>query len=87
MSNPAGPIRQAAAAETISTHVLDLARGVGGRDVPVTLQIKSADGQWRDEATRFDRDARPIETLPAAYRPLAPGRTRGVSPAAIGVTE
>jgi len=48
-----------AAAETISTHVLDLARGVGGRDVPVTLQIKSADGGWRDLATsRTDENGR-----------------------------
>ena len=48
-----------AAAETISTHVLDLARGVGGRDVPVTLQIKSTDGGWRDLATsRTDENGR-----------------------------
>lgn len=40
----------AALAEGISTHVLDLARGVGGKDVPVTLEIKSADGSWRQVA-------------------------------------
>ncbi len=40
----------AASAEGISTHVLDLARGVGGRDVPVTLEIKQADGNWRELA-------------------------------------
>ncbi|MDP1598419.1 hydroxyisourate hydrolase [Phenylobacterium sp.] len=33
-------------AEGISTHVLDLARGVGGKDVPVKLEIKQADGSW-----------------------------------------
>lgn len=35
-----------AGAAEISTHVLDLARGVGGRDVPVVLWQKSADGHW-----------------------------------------
>lgn len=35
-----------AGAAEISTHVLDLARGVGGRDVPVTLARKSDDGRW-----------------------------------------
>lgn len=48
-----------ASAETISTHVLDLARGVGGRDVPVTLEIKDADGGWRQLATaRTDENGR-----------------------------
>lgn len=47
-----------ASAETISTHVLDLARGVGGRDVPVTLAIKEGDG-WRQLATaRTDENGR-----------------------------
>jgi len=39
-----------ALAEGISTHVLDLARGVGGKDVPVTLEIKQADGSWKQLA-------------------------------------
>lgn len=39
-----------ALAEGISTHVLDLARGVGGQDVPVTLEIKQADGSWHQLA-------------------------------------
>jgi len=48
-----------ASAETISTHVLDLARGVGGRDVPVTLAIKDSDGGWRQLATaRTDDNGR-----------------------------
>ncbi|MEN5363399.1 hydroxyisourate hydrolase [Brevundimonas intermedia] len=48
-----------ASAETISTHVLDLARGVGGRDVPVTLAIKQDDGGWRQLATaRTDENGR-----------------------------
>jgi 5-hydroxyisourate hydrolase len=36
----------AASAAEISTHVLDLARGIGGRDVPVVLLKKAGDGRW-----------------------------------------
>lgn len=36
-----------AAAADISTHVLDLARGVGGKAVPVVLSRRSADGDWQ----------------------------------------
>lgn len=35
-----------AAAAEISTHVLDLARGVGGTGVPVTLSRRDARGAW-----------------------------------------
>ena len=35
-------------AAEISTHVLDLARGVGGKDVPVVLLKRAADGQWSE---------------------------------------
>jgi 5-hydroxyisourate hydrolase len=35
-----------AAAGQISTHVLDLAQGVGGADVPVTLAQRDAGGTW-----------------------------------------
>jgi 5-hydroxyisourate hydrolase len=49
----------AASAEGISTHVLDLASGVGGKDVPVTLEIRQADGSWRQVATaRTDDNGR-----------------------------
>ncbi|RYY28499.1 MAG: hydroxyisourate hydrolase [Sphingomonadales bacterium] len=34
-------------ATEISTHILDLARGIGGQNVPVTLSKRSADGQWQ----------------------------------------
>jgi len=48
-----------AAAESISTHVLDLARGVGGANVPVTLEIKQADGTWKTIGTaRTDENGR-----------------------------
>lgn len=35
-----------AAAAEISTHVLDLARGVGGAGVPVTLSKRDGGGTW-----------------------------------------
>lgn len=34
-------------AKGISTHVLDLASGLGGSGVPVVLEVKSEDGQWK----------------------------------------
>jgi 5-hydroxyisourate hydrolase len=37
-----------AGAADISTHVLDLARGVGGQGVPVTLAKRTADGRWKE---------------------------------------
>lgn len=36
-----------AMAAGISTHVLDLVRGEGGKNLPVTLSIKEQDGMWR----------------------------------------
>lgn len=33
-------------AAEISTHILDLSRGVGGQNVPVTLSKRGADGKW-----------------------------------------
>lgn len=48
-----------AAAADISTHVLDLARGVGGTNVPVTLSRRAPDGTWRRVAeARTDADGR-----------------------------
>lgn len=49
----------AASAAEISTHVLDLARGVGGRNVPVVLLRKSGDGRWVELArARTDENGR-----------------------------
>lgn len=49
----------AASAAEISTHVLDLARGVGGRDVPVALSRRSSEGQWSEVAkSRTDENGR-----------------------------
>lgn len=48
-----------AVAADISTHVLDLARGVGGKGVPVTLARRGDDGQWRQvAAAATDADGR-----------------------------
>lgn len=40
-----------AAAAEISTHVLDLARGVGGEGVPVILSKRDAKGAWLEVGT------------------------------------
>jgi 5-hydroxyisourate hydrolase len=49
----------AAPAAEISTHVLDLARGIGGRDVPVVLFRKSGDGGWAEVGrARTDENGR-----------------------------
>lgn len=42
-----GTIASPVAAAEISTHVLDLARGVGGKTVPVTLAKRADDGRWQ----------------------------------------
>jgi 5-hydroxyisourate hydrolase len=48
-----------AAAADISTHVLDLARGVGGKAVPVVLSKRSASGDWQNVgAATTDADGR-----------------------------
>ena len=41
-----GALAAPAHAAEISTHVLDLARGVGGQSVPVTLAKRDAEGRW-----------------------------------------
>lgn len=54
----AGAAAPAAAAD-LSTHVLDLARGVGGRNVPVVLVKRTADGSWVQVGTaRTDANGR-----------------------------
>lgn len=48
-----------AAAAEISTHVLDLAAGVGGANVPVTLSKRDAAGTWVEVGTaRTDQNGR-----------------------------
>ena len=43
-----GMMATAAPAAEISTHVLDLARGIGGRNVPVVLLRKADGGRWTE---------------------------------------
>lgn len=50
----------AAQAEGISTHVLDLARGVGGQGVPVVLERADGDG-WTEVGTGTTQDNGRVE--------------------------
>ncbi|MEG3166495.1 hydroxyisourate hydrolase [Sphingomonas sp. PB2P19] len=43
-----GTLSTPATAADISTHVLDLAIGVGGKAVPVTLSKRAGDGRWQE---------------------------------------
>ena len=38
-------------AEGISTHVLDLSSGIGGKNVPVVLELKDKNGVWSKVAS------------------------------------
>lgn len=65
----------AASAEGFSSHVLDVARGTGGIDIPVTLERQQEDGSWRRLAkSRTDANGRvrsfgdDIEVEAAVYR-------------------
>lgn len=56
----------AVSAAEITTHVLDLARGVGGRDIPVSLSKESGGGQWSEVAkSRTDENGR-VRAFPDA---------------------
>lgn len=62
-------------AAEISTHVLDLARGVGGRDVPVVLLRKADNGRWdevgrgrTDQAGRVRSFGEPSRFAPGTYK-------------------
>ncbi|RJT22838.1 hydroxyisourate hydrolase [Chakrabartia godavariana] len=64
-----------AAAATVSTHVLDLAQGIGGRGVPVVLEAKGAEGRWQevarattDENGRVRSFGDKVEAAPGLYR-------------------
>jgi 5-hydroxyisourate hydrolase len=51
----------------ISTHVLDIARGVPAKDVPVQLGRQDASGKWQPLwSGRTDADGRCSELLPAS---------------------
>lgn len=55
-------------AAEISTHVLDLARGVGGRNVPVILLKKSGDGRWVERARARTDDNGRVRSFGAATK-------------------
>ncbi|WPU66548.1 hydroxyisourate hydrolase [Peredibacter starrii] len=62
-------------ANGISTHVLDLATGVGGKNVPVILELKSKEGNWTrfatgvtDENGRIKSFNSPIKVSKGIYR-------------------
>lgn len=71
-----------APAAEISTHILDLARGIGGRDVPVVLLKKSGDGRWAEVARgQTDENGRvrsfgDLKRFPAGIYKLAFDMTR-----------
>lgn len=46
-----GAVATPAEAADISTHVLDLAQGVGGKAVPVILSRRGVDGNWHKVGT------------------------------------
>jgi 5-hydroxyisourate hydrolase len=49
----------------VSTHILDIARGVPAQDVPVQLERQETPGNWRLLASaRTDRDGRCSDLLP-----------------------
>ncbi len=60
----------------ITTHVLDIARGRPAREVPITLEHRSASGAWKEVGRgKTDDDGR-LRTLLPASAPLEPGRYR-----------
>lgn len=82
-----GAMATAAPAAEISTHVLDLARGIGGRDVPVVLLKKAGDGRWTEVGrARTDENGRVRSFGTTNYDPgtykLQFDMTRYPSPAA-----
>jgi len=61
-----------AAAAGVSTHVLDVARGIGGAGVPVVLEMRAAAGEWTRLASAVtDQDGR-VRTFAGAGQ-VAPG--------------
>jgi 5-hydroxyisourate hydrolase len=52
----------------ITTHVLDTSRGFPAREVPVRLELESADGTWKElGAGLTDADGRAKDLLPAGF--------------------
>lgn len=66
-----GFISMSAFAEGISTHVLDLASGVGGKDVPVVLEMKDKSGIWSKVASASTDENGRIKSFGAAFKATA----------------
>lgn len=58
-----------ALAEGISTHVLDLASGVGGKNVPVVLEVKDENGVWTKVASGQTDDNGRIKSFGSSFKP------------------
>jgi 5-hydroxyisourate hydrolase len=51
--------------KSVSTHILDIARGKPARDVPVRLEKQSTSGTWKLlNSARTDQDGRCVQLLP-----------------------
>ena len=50
-------------AEGISTHVLDIANGVGKADVPVTLYMQDGENSWTDIGSAMTEENGRIESF------------------------
>ncbi|GIW71255.1 MAG: 5-hydroxyisourate hydrolase [Planctomycetota bacterium] len=61
---------------TISTHVLDTARGRPAAGLPVRLEFKDEDGAWRELASGLTDAGGRIGALLPPARPLQPGLYR-----------
>ena len=57
-----------ACAEGISTHVLDLASGVGGKNVPVILEIQNDKAVWSQVATGKTDDNGRIKSFGESFK-------------------
>nr|BDT27452.1 hydroxyisourate hydrolase [Bacteriovorax sp. HI3] len=55
-------------AEGISTHVLDLASGVGGKNVPVTLEMQNEKGVWSKVASGVTDDNGRIKSFGDSFK-------------------
>lgn len=57
-----------ALAEGISTHVLDLASGVGGKNVPVVLEMQNEKGNWSQVATGVTDDNGRVKSFGESFK-------------------
>lgn len=55
-------------AEGISTHVLDLSSGVGGKDVPVVLEMKDKSGAWLKVASANTDENGRVKSFGASFK-------------------